>query len=100
MGPTLAKSMADALAGGAAERGASVRNAPAVLRTSPATLDNNVPATLDKISVTFDRTMRDHSWAWCQDTEKTFPDIIGKPSYDRACTTCTITVKLKPGMVY
>jgi len=85
-----------------AKLGASAGNAPVVLSTSPATLDNNVPATLDKISVRFDRTMFGHGWSFCQEAGRTFPETPGneKISFDSAGITCTMPVKLKPGTVY
>jgi hypothetical protein len=72
---------------------------PRVLKTTPAAFATDVAPTLEKISVTFDRPMMDKSWSFTGGGE-TFPKTSGSISYDAARTTCTLPVKLQPGMVY
>ncbi|MFA6133824.1 MAG: DUF4019 domain-containing protein [Phycisphaerae bacterium] len=73
--------------------------APNVIRTNPPAFANDVDASLDKLSVTFDQPMMDGSWSWTGGGE-TFPKGTGKPYYDQAKTTCTFPVRLEPGKVY
>jgi len=80
-------------------KAASSGAAPTVVSTLPVAFANDVPATLDKITVTFDQPMMDGSWSWTGGGE-TFPKTTGRPSYDAARTTCTYPVKLEPGKVY
>jgi len=72
---------------------------PAVVKTSPAALADDVDPALDRITVTFDQPMMDQNWSWTGGGE-TYPRITGKISYDAAKTTCTLPVKLEPGKVY
>ncbi|NLX24113.1 MAG: tetratricopeptide repeat protein [Phycisphaerae bacterium] len=87
-------------AAAAAAMGGQVSSTPAVVRTTPAALAGDVPATLKKITVTFDRPMMDTSWSWTQRSEESFPKISGDPSYDSLRKTCTLPVQLEPGKVY
>jgi len=74
---------------------------PAVVKTTPAAFASDVPASLDKIAVTFDQPMMDKSWSWTQYGKgETFPRKTGEPSYDQTRTKCTLPVKLEPGKVY
>lgn len=73
---------------------------PTVVRTDPANFADNVPADLKQISVTFDQQMMNRSWSWTQLDRKTFPEMVGRPGYDRERKTCTLRVKLKPGTLY
>lgn len=75
-----------------------VSGPPKILRTTPAAFQQDVPATLDKVTVTFDQPMTDNSWSWTGGGE-TFPKT-GKPSYNAARTTCSLPVTLEPGKVY
>ena len=72
---------------------------PAVVKTSPPTMANDVDPALDRITVTFDRAMMDKSWSWTGGGE-TYPKITGEIGYDAAKTTCTLPVKLEPGRAY
>lgn len=72
---------------------------PRVVETVPETLANEVLPDVDKITVTFDKKMRNGSWSWTGGGE-TFPKVTGKPHYDDKLTTCTLPVKLQPGKVY
>lgn len=79
---------------------AAGRPAPRVVATAPATLADNVPASLGKITVTFDQEMMDQSWSWVKIGDESYPEPAGKPSYDAARKTCTLPVRLQPGKVY
>ena len=79
---------------------AAGRPAPTVVRTTPATLANDVPAATDKIGVTFDQEMMDGRWSWVQFSKDSYPEMTGKPSYDKTRKTCSLPVKLQPGKVY
>lgn len=72
---------------------------PAIVSTEPEALQRDIPADLDKITVTFDRPMKDGSWSWTGGGE-TFPESAGKIAYDSRRMTCTMPVKLQPGKVY
>jgi len=76
--------------------------APRIVSTSPAAFADDVPATLDKMTVTFDRKMEDGAWSWTQESDETFPKIEAHKhiSYDTAMTTCTLPCKVEPGKVY
>ena len=64
--------------------------APTVVSTTPRAFDDNVPPSLDKITVTFDQEMMDQSWSWVQVSDESYPKMTGKPSYDKARRTCTL----------
>lgn len=72
---------------------------PFVIDTSPETYANNVAPEIGKISVTFDRTMTDRSWAWVK-WDYPYPETVGSPYYDATKTTCTLPVKLEAGKAY
>jgi len=72
---------------------------PNIIRTYPAAFANDVPASLRKITVTFDRRMKDRTWSWTGGGE-TFPEIAGDIHYDTGKKTCTLPCKLEPGKVY
>ncbi|MCL2330049.1 MAG: alpha/beta fold hydrolase [Phycisphaerae bacterium] len=80
---------------------------PRVIKTTPMMFANDVDPSLNKITVTFDRPMRDKSWsftlgdkAFYENTGSQFPETIGEISYDAKGITCTMPVKLQPGKVY
>jgi hypothetical protein len=79
--------------------GAAGGGAPLVIATNPPSLANDVSPLIDKITATFDQPMTDNSWSWTGGG-KTFPKTTGKPYYDAERRTCTLPVKLEPGMVY
>ena len=90
-----------------AKRAAGSASSPKVVKTAPAAFANEVEASVDKITVTFDRPMKDKSWSFTSPdkafTERTgavFPERSGEIAYDAARTTCTMPVKLAPGKVY
>jgi prepilin-type N-terminal cleavage/methylation domain-containing protein len=73
--------------------------APYVISTTPQAYANDVPPSLEKITVTFSEPMKDKSWSWTGEGE-TYPKTTGQPSYDKERTTCSLPVKLEPGKVY
>jgi hypothetical protein len=72
---------------------------PVVVKTEPAALKDDVPATLEKLTVTFDQEMLNGSWSWTGGGA-TFPERVGDISYDAGHKACTMPVKLEPGKVY
>jgi len=80
--------------------GASAESgAPAIVKTVPEVLANDVNPASKFIAVTFDRKMRDGSWSWTGGGE-TYPELTGSPSYLPDMKTCRVNVKLEPGKVY
>jgi Tfp pilus assembly protein PilF len=75
-------------------------DAPKILRTTPADCATDVPDSLTRLTVTFDRKMKDKCWSWVQRYKDKFPQTAGTPSYDANATTCSFPVKLEPGKVY
>jgi prepilin-type N-terminal cleavage/methylation domain-containing protein len=73
--------------------------APVLMGTNPQTFANDVPPSLEKITVTFDQPMKDKSWSWTGGSDK-YPKTTGQPSYDKDRTTCSLPVKLEPGKIY
>jgi hypothetical protein len=73
---------------------------PVVVKTVPQSGDKAVAPGTVKIQVTFSKEMMDGSWSWSSAWGNSTPEGIGKPSYDTARRTCTITVKLEPGRSY
>jgi hypothetical protein len=82
-----------------AQVGTSQQGPPKVVRSVPKALADNVTASLDKITVTFNRPMQDGNWSWTGGGD-TYPETLGKPSYDVTKRTCTLPVKLESGKVY
>jgi hypothetical protein len=72
---------------------------PVVLQTSPQTYANNVPSSLDTLTVLFDQAMMNNSWSPTGGGD-TLPNIVGDPAYDRSRTTWSCPVQLQPGKVY
>lgn len=68
---------------------------PRVVSVTPANGDQNVDPATKVITVVFDRPMRDKSWAVCQESAESFPEVK-KVSYDSSCKILTIEVALKP----
>jgi hypothetical protein len=73
---------------------------PVVVKTLPQSGDKDVAPGTVKLQVTFSKEMMDGSWSWSSAWGNSTPEVIGKPSYDTARRTCTITVKLEPGKSY
>ena len=72
---------------------------PVVVSTQPRAFTDDVSASLDRITVTFDQPMMDGSWSWTGGGE-TFPETTGAIHYDEKRMTCTMPVKLEPGKYY
>jgi hypothetical protein len=73
---------------------------PVVVKTVPESGSKNVAPGTMKIEVTFSKEMADGSWSWSTAWANSSPEGVGKPSYDAARRTCTLTVKLEPGRAY
>jgi tetratricopeptide (TPR) repeat protein len=73
---------------------------PAVVRTTPDNLAEDVSPDLPTISVTFDRPMTDKNWSWTRFDQETFPKMIRQPRYDKEKKTCTVRVSLQPATAY
>ena len=71
-----------------------------VVETIPATRSIDVDPALAEIKVTFSREMMDQSWSWAQNSKETFPEVKGKPRYDKDKKTAILPVKLEPGKTY
>jgi RNA polymerase sigma-70 factor (ECF subfamily) len=72
---------------------------PAVVKTQPQALAQDVDPSLDAITVTFDQPMMDGTWSWTGGGD-TYPKVRDKIHYDASRTTCTLPVQLEPGKVY
>jgi hypothetical protein len=83
----------------AAEFDVEVATPPVVVNMVPANGAKEVDPGLGAIRVTFDRRMRDGSWAFVGGGPK-YPEMAGKPSYDATRTTVTLPVKLEPARDY
>ena len=73
--------------------------APRVLAMHPANGASDVDPNLTKITVTFDRPMRDRAWSVVGGGAN-FPEVTGKPSYDAERKKFTLPVRLKPNWTY
>jgi RNA polymerase sigma-70 factor (ECF subfamily) len=73
---------------------------PVVIRTSPVAGDNMVDPSLKKIIVTFSQTMTDKSWSFVMADKESFPQLTGKPSYEKGMKTCVLNVELEPDKTY
>jgi predicted Ser/Thr protein kinase len=73
---------------------------PVVTRTFPESGASGVDPALDQLQVTFSKSMKAESWAWCYDPQTDFAANPGEPRYLADGRTCTLPVKLKPGKVY
>ncbi len=72
--------------------------APKIVSMTPANGATDVDPALRTIRVVFDRPMV-NAWSMCGGGPD-FPQIVGKPSYDKKHTTWTVHVKLKPEWEY
>jgi RNA polymerase sigma factor (sigma-70 family) len=74
---------------------------PVVVRTVPQAGATEVDAaTTTEIRVTFSKDMADGSWSWSQISNDSFPQMTGKPHYEKDRRTCVLPVKLEPGKTY
>jgi hypothetical protein len=81
------------------ELAAQTAKRPKVVSMTPANGAADVDPALTKITVAFDRPMRDNSWSMVG-FGPNFPEIVGKPSYDEKRTTWSVEVRLKPEWSY
>jgi hypothetical protein len=72
---------------------------PKVVSMTPKNGSKEVDADLREIRIVFDRPMADQSWSIVGGGPQ-FPELVGKPSYDKARKVLTFGVKLKPGTAY
>jgi beta-lactamase regulating signal transducer with metallopeptidase domain len=72
---------------------------PRVISTTPANGDQNVDPALKEISVTFDRDMNPHEYAWVK-YGPTYPPTSEAAPYWRDRRTCVLRVTLNPGHDY
>lgn len=73
---------------------------PVVVRAVPEAGTTDVDPGLAEIKVTFSKDMHDGSWSWAQVSDETFPEVAGKPHYEKDMRTCVLPVKLQPGKTY
>jgi hypothetical protein len=74
---------------------------PVVVKTVPQSGDMAVDPALDKIEVTFSKTMvTDRMWSFVQVSDDTFPETAGDPAYKADSRTIVLPVKLDPGKPY
>ena len=83
----------------AAEAQAAAAKAPTVVSIEPANGAQDVDPATAELVVTFDRSMRDGSWAIVRVSAGEFPEI-GKPQYDAARRVLRVPMKLEPGKTY
>jgi hypothetical protein len=75
------------------------KNRPKVVKMTPANGDEEVDPNLTEIRIEFDRPMKDKSWSVVGGGPE-FPELVGKPAYDKERKVLTLKVKLKPGHAY
>jgi RNA polymerase sigma-70 factor (ECF subfamily) len=73
---------------------------PVVIKTFPVSGYDAVDPEIKTIKVIFNKKMTPKSWSFVQLDKKTFPALIGSPSFDKSLHTCTMKVNLKPGTTY
>ena len=86
---------AASLAAGAAQ----AEGAAKVVSTFPPA-DAVVPAGIDRIAVTYDRTMQDNSWSFTTGDERKFPEVAGQPVMQNDHKSFVLPVKLRPNTTY
>ena len=72
---------------------------PKVVSINPANGAADADPKLENIRVVFDRPMADGSWS-IVGGGPSFPELVGKPSYDPTRTVWSVSVKLKPDCSY
>lgn len=78
---------------------AQFAKAPKVVSIDPENGSNDADPAATAIVITFDRPMQDRMWSVVGGGEH-FPELAGKPSYDKARKVLTVPVKLKPDWSY
>ncbi len=82
-----------------AEHSALAEKAPKVVSMTPKNGATDVNPEVECITVFFDRPMADGGWAMVGGGPN-FPELTGRPSYDKTGTIWTVAVKLKPDWDY
>lgn len=72
---------------------------PKVVSMIPANGADDVDPALKAMRITFDRPMQDNMWSIVGGGPN-FPELTGKPAYDKARKVLTVPMKLKPGWRY
>jgi hypothetical protein len=72
---------------------------PKVVSMTPANGGTDVDPDLREMRIVFDRPMKDGNWSVVGEGPD-FPELVGKPSYNKARTVLTVRVKLKPEWEY
>ncbi len=83
----------------AKKQGEIAEKRPRVVSIAPPNGAADADPALDRITVVFDRPMRDGVWSMVGGGPH-FPEISGKPSYDGTRRIWTVAVKLKPDWEY
>ncbi|HEX6811977.1 MAG TPA: DUF4932 domain-containing protein [Planctomycetota bacterium] len=78
---------------------ARLANTPRVVSMTPANGQQDVDPATAQLVVTFDRPMKDGSWAVVGSGEH-YPETTGKPSYDASRRVLTLPIKLKADWSY
>lgn len=73
---------------------------PVVLRTFPVSGYGKVDPETTELKIVFNKKMAPGSWSFVQLDKKTFPQLVGSPSYDTKLHICTAKVRLKPSTTY
>ena len=73
---------------------------PVVIKTFPVSGYDLVDPETKELKVVFNKKMASKSWSFVQLDKKTFPELIGSPSFGQSMHTCSVKVKLKPGTTY
>ena len=73
---------------------------PVVVSATPQAGDDAVDPAITEIHVTFSKDMRDGSWSWSTASKESFPELAGKPHYEKDKRTCVLPVHLKPNTTY
>jgi hypothetical protein len=78
---------------------ARAAQAPHVVRSTPDSGADDVDPQLALLTVAFDRPMQDQSWSVVGGGPH-FPELAGKPSYDKERKVFSVAVRLKPDWSY
>jgi len=73
---------------------------PVVVKTVPASGEQDVAPGTAEIKVTFSKPMTDNSWSWSTAWQNSSPQGLGKPKYETDQKTCVLKVKLEAGKTY
>ena len=74
--------------------------APVVVKTTPASGDQNVAPSLKELQITFSQKMTDKDWSLVKTTDETFPKINGTIHYLADQKTLVVPLQLEPDKDY